>query len=477
MLILVAVMVIDMGATPVIDLGDLIRSSTTQSLTASPKRLGNLHFRAPQPPKNVTGVQQATTQLNQCFQASDRGSATNPLRACNLDIVTSEDYLFLSVYFPSDTEGALVSPLPTIVFIHSRGCLIIQSPNAPPYLGSYLGGAASMYWGTDLLNQSNRGVVVVIIQYRLGVFRFLPRAEIKKKGALNAGLFDQDFALQWVNKHISQFIGDPSKVTIWGESTGASSMLQHVVANNGQTKPQLFRAAMTSSTFLPSQYKYNDCIPELLYSKVVADKEALLTITNSFKGTIFVNQSTEATANATQYALNLFPNFRPAQANRVGTLYAGLGMPLFQTNVVYGESILICPTYVMLHAFAGHAFKGEFAIPPGMHGTDILYYFPSIPLDFPKLSFLTFENTAFIDAFAQTFTVFAMWLNPNIKVYPPSITPQWNKWGLGETEMLFNKADTDIPLIKVVKTSDALLEHCSGIVLGALLASEAMTYN
>jgi carboxylesterase type B len=96
---------------------------------------------------------------------------------------------------------------------------------------------------------------------------------------------DQQFGLQWVQKHASQldwtfifrvhkhlipqinkFGGDPAKVTIWGESAGAGSVLQHLIANGGNTHPALFRAAITSSTFLPSQYAFNDRIPEVIMS-------------------------------------------------------------------------------------------------------------------------------------------------------------------------------------------------------------------
>ncbi|KAJ7503347.1 Alpha/Beta hydrolase protein [Mycena galericulata] len=473
--------------------------------------IGDLRFRAPQPPLNVTGVQQATAEPNQCFQAGDGTSPTNPLESRDIVIGTSEDCLFLNVFFPSDATGVPVGSLPTIVWIHG---------------GGYDSGAGSTYRGTDLINQSNRGVVVVSIQYRLGVFGFLSGEEVKKNGALNAGLLDQDFALRWVNKHISKFGGDPSKVTIWGQSAGAGSVLQHIVANNGQTKPQLFRGAITSSAFLPSQYNYNDRIPELLYSEVVArtncstatdsmaclraadaialetananintdafyglwplvpvidgefitqrltvafaegkiNGEALLSVGNAFEGTIFVDQSTGATANATQYALDVFPKFGPVQADTVGKLYAGLGTQLFQENAIQGESLLICPTYYALQAFAGRSFKGEFAIPPATHGNDVLYYFPSIALDYPELigRFFPpiFNNTAFVDAFAQSFTSFAISLDPNVKVDPTTITPKWNTWDIGRTEMLFNKTDSGEPVVKAITTSDAFLERC-----------------
>ncbi|KAF7359804.1 hypothetical protein MVEN_00705600 [Mycena venus] len=117
-----------------------------------------------------------------------------------------------------------------------------------------LPGGMSRYNGEDTIRQSNRGIVVVTIQYRLGLFAFLVGSAVKKNGALNAGLLDQDFALRWVNKHISNFGRDPAKVTIWGESAGAGSVLQQVITHDGRTEPQLFRAAIPPRVirFLPS---------------------------------------------------------------------------------------------------------------------------------------------------------------------------------------------------------------------------------
>ncbi|KAJ7432394.1 Alpha/Beta hydrolase protein [Mycena latifolia] len=446
---------------------------------------GDLRFRAPESPHPVPGVLQATVQPDQCYQASQGTAPTNPLRTRAASTVSSEDCLFLSVSYPSDAEGVPEGPLPVLVYIHG---------------GGYLFGSSSQYRGTDLLSQSNRGLVVVIIQYRLGVFGFLPGEEVKKHGSLNAGLLDQEFALRWVHHHIHKFGGDPEKVTIWGESAGAGSVVQHVVANNGQTKPQLFRAAITSSTFMPSQYHYNDRIPELLYSEFVTQTncskaacsmtclravnasvletanfitqrptlalaegkingKALLAVTNSFEGNRFVNQSTGATANATKYALELFPDFEPAPADRVGELYRGLGTPLVQTNAVQGESIFVCPTYYLLRAFAGSAFKGEFALPPATHGFDVLYYFPSYLIDNPAAGISLFNSTDFRNAFAQAFTAFAISLDPNVKL-GDTITPVWEKWDVGHTEMVFNKTEDDLPIVAPVTTSSALLERC-----------------
>ncbi|KAJ7307855.1 Alpha/Beta hydrolase protein [Mycena albidolilacea] len=473
---------------------------------------GDLRFRAPQPPANMSGVQQATIQPNECFQGSTGRSPTNPLKGRATQVIETEDCLFLNVYYPSNEVGGPLNNLPTLVWIHG---------------GGYVSGAMSAYNGEDIIRQSDSGVVVVTIQYRLGLFGKLllhpgsgdtltgyirvAGSAVKKNGALNAGLRKVlRFALRWISK----FGGDPSKVTIWGISAGAGSVLQQVIAHDGRTEPQLFRAAITSSSFLPSQYRFDDPIPEFLFSEVLAQTncatatnsmsclravdattleavntnittsaffgtfvfvpvvdgtfitqrptlsllegkvngEAVLSVTNTFEGTGFVDQSVSVTAS--NYSLELFPRFGGLQALSVRALYSGLGTDLFQVNAVQGESIFICPTYYLLNAFHGRAFKGEFAIPPGFHGMDQAYYFPG---DSPP----PFNNAAFIDAFAQSFTSFIINLDPNIKVDPTTITPHWNTFDIAHTEMLFNQTAVDgLPVVHAIETSDALLERC-----------------
>jgi hypothetical protein len=100
------------------------------------------------------------------------------------------------------------------------------------------------------------------------------------------------------------------------------------------------------------------------------------------------------------------------------------------------------------------------AVPPGLHGRDLPYYFPSLEIDVPELAFPIFNNTAFIDAFAQSFTSFAISLNPNVKISPMTITPTWKKWSAAQTEMLFNKTVADAPDVRPIRTSDKLLERC-----------------
>ncbi|KAL1612321.1 hypothetical protein SLS60_000547 [Paraconiothyrium brasiliense] len=93
---------------------------------------------------------------------------------------------------------------------------------------------------------NDKPIIGISINYRMAAFGFLYGKEVEETRNQNLGLRDQRLALKWVNKHISAFGGDPTKVTIWGESAGAYSVGDHINAYDGDTEG-LFRAAIMES--------------------------------------------------------------------------------------------------------------------------------------------------------------------------------------------------------------------------------------
>ncbi|KAF7291782.1 Carboxylic ester hydrolase [Mycena chlorophos] len=89
-------------------------------------------------------------------------------------------------------------------------------------------------------------MLFVTFEYRLGQFGFLAGTPVKENGTLNAGLWDQRAGLEWVQRYISLFGGDPTRVTIWGQSAGAASIMYHLIAEGGKDRG-LFHQAMADS--------------------------------------------------------------------------------------------------------------------------------------------------------------------------------------------------------------------------------------
>ncbi|KAF3009971.1 hypothetical protein E8E13_011274 [Curvularia kusanoi] len=143
-----------------------------------------------------------------------------------------EDCLHLNIVVPRVEQRKL----PVLVWIYGGGWQQ-GATSDPRYNMSYV-------VEQSVLN--NKPVIGVSINYRLAAFGFLSSDEINAEGAQNLGLRDQRLALQWINKYISAFHGDPSKVTIWGESAGAYSVGDHINAYDGHNQ-KLFRAAILES--------------------------------------------------------------------------------------------------------------------------------------------------------------------------------------------------------------------------------------
>ncbi len=175
--------------------------------------LGYLRWKAPEPPAKWKGKREATSYGARCMQADVYPDMVFQ------DSGPSEDCLYLNVFTPSDAGKK--SKLPVMFWIHG---------------GGYAGGSASEpRHNGDFLPL--KGVVLVTINYRLGVFGFLATSELAKEGggsAGNYGLMDMVAALQWVHGNIANFGGDPGNVTIFGESAGSFAVSTLMAAASAQ---------------------------------------------------------------------------------------------------------------------------------------------------------------------------------------------------------------------------------------------------
>ena len=164
--------------------------------------VGSLRWKAPQPPPTWSGIREATNYGPACPQTP---SPWLPEMLGIQKMETNEACLYLNVW-TSNLHGA--AKLPVMVWVHGGGN-VEGSAEWPP-LGSTL---------------ARKGVVVVSLNYRLGVFGFFAypalAAESPHHVSGNYGHLDQVEALRWVQRNISRFGGDPNNVTVFGASSGA----------------------------------------------------------------------------------------------------------------------------------------------------------------------------------------------------------------------------------------------------------------
>jgi len=167
---------------------------------------GDLRWRPPAPVQPWNGTRNATEFSAICPQPS----ASNPTAG---DM--SEDCLYLNVWTPAKSAD---DKLPVMIFIHG---------------GAFAEGTGSdpLYNGTAL---AEKGVVVITMNYRLGALGFLAHPQLDNESPNNSsgnyGILDQIAAMKWVQRNIGAFGGDSSRVTIFGQSAGASSILVHLVS-------------------------------------------------------------------------------------------------------------------------------------------------------------------------------------------------------------------------------------------------------
>ena len=195
---------------------------------------GNLRWRPPQPVIPWQGVRAADRFSPVCLQQQ------RPInqRDWNEGLIrTSEDCLYLNVWTPA---GSASDRLPVMVYIYGGGG-VQGGTSEPRYDGNAM---------------AKKGVVVVSMNYRVNAFGWLAHPELTQESphhsSGNYGSLDQLAALQWVKKYISQFGGDPERVTIWGQSAGSHSVNSLVAS---PLASGLFRAAIGQSGLMQAYEK------------------------------------------------------------------------------------------------------------------------------------------------------------------------------------------------------------------------------
>jgi para-nitrobenzyl esterase len=192
--------------------------------------VGDLRWRAPRPPAAWRGVRKADQFSANCMQVmrESLGPWTSEYQPQG---AISEDCLYLNVWTAARSSK---EKRPVVMYIPG-GAFTGGSGNVPVYNGE---------------NLAKKGLVVVTVNYRVGVMGFLAHPDLTKESGRhssgNYGLLDQVAALQWIKQNIAAFGGDPERVTIMGQSAGAASV--HYLMASPLAKGLFIRAIAESGT-------------------------------------------------------------------------------------------------------------------------------------------------------------------------------------------------------------------------------------
>ncbi|XP_067879998.1 neuroligin-1-like isoform X7 [Heterodontus francisci] len=219
--------------------------------------IGERRFQPPEAPASWTDVRNATQFAPVCPQ-NIHGMLPEVMLPVwflsNLDDVAtyiqdqSEDCLYLNIYVPTENDIRDSGPKPVMMFVHG---------------GSYMEGTGNMFEGSVLASYGN--VIVVTINYRLGVLGFLSTGDMAAKG--NYGLLDQIQALRWLSENIGFFGGDPMRITVFGSGAGASCVNLLILSHHSEG---LFQRAIAQSGTAISSWSVN--YQPAKYTRILAKK-------------------------------------------------------------------------------------------------------------------------------------------------------------------------------------------------------------
>ncbi|XP_006908226.1 neuroligin-4, X-linked isoform X1 [Pteropus alecto] len=240
---------------------------------------GERRFQPPEPPSSWTGVRNATQFAAVCPQHLDERSLLHDMLpiwfTANLDTLMTyvqdqnEDCLYLNIYVPTE-DGANTKKNADDITSNDRGedeDIHDQNSKKPVMVyihgGSYMEGTGNMIDGSILASYGN--VIVITINYRLGILGFLSTGDQAAKG--NYGLLDQIQALRWVEENVGAFGGDPKRVTIFGSGAGASCVSLLTLSHYSEG---LFQKAIIQSGTALSSWAVN--YQPAKYTRILADK-------------------------------------------------------------------------------------------------------------------------------------------------------------------------------------------------------------
>ncbi|RMJ24384.1 Carboxylesterase family [Aspergillus sp. HF37] len=490
---------------PIVDLGQVLAAnnglfSTNEwyGIRYSQSPTGDLRFRAPQ-----------DIELTNNYSASEPMDATSFGPSCVVgipwaqgtpdsisDLPQDEDCLLLNVIAPASANAS--SKLPVMLFIHG---------------GGYAFGNAEIHPGDAMVHQSDGNMIWVAIQYRLNAFGFLAGAEVSENGDRNVGLLDQRAGLNWVQRHIHQFGGDPAKVTINGGSAGGGSVMSQMIMYGGVASPP-FRAVMSEYPWWQSfrnqssnerQYRLLldtascsniDCLRRLPINKLATavqstfntayenghyadgdfyfgpsvDGEVIRQLPsqefkqghftrvplfvnhNALEGYAFSDQNMAGKEAALQDVRTLFPNAKESFISRLFDLYpaSDFNSTFHQRARWFGDFIINCPTYYMATAVADY-------------GSPVykLYFAAGSDLHGAVAPFVKSrnlnglaDNSTLSSIMRDYYVSFAVSLDPNAESYTDIPRPYWPTY-MGEQNGDFSVLNVTDSLISVNRDADA----------------------
>ncbi|KAF2150863.1 alpha/beta-hydrolase [Myriangium duriaei CBS 260.36] len=262
----------DSTLLPIVDLGYQVQQASNYNSTGAyynfssirygAPPVGDLRFAAPQDPAdNRTAIQKGqdrricpqsspdwesiATQFIPKYLLGQKTFNTSSFTQPNFtvpvaDPTENEDCLFLDVFVPEAIWNQRNSgqKFPVLFWIYGGGYVF----------GSSISSGSPSGLLTRAQNNSQPGVIYVAPNYRLGAFGWLSGPTFQADGGVaNLGLYDQRKALQWVQKYIHLFGGDPDRVTVFGESAGGGSVLHQITAYGGLQGPAPFQQAIAQS--------------------------------------------------------------------------------------------------------------------------------------------------------------------------------------------------------------------------------------